>query len=124
MAAAKATEAPPHRLAGGKGTAQLLLNASTSSPSVAMTAVTFEKGSVVPEHAHDASDEALHALAGTFETECAWRKARSGPGDTVLLPAGVPHSATALSAVNALRVYFPAGAAQRFAAGPNVGSKR
>ncbi len=49
-------------------------------------------------HVHHGDDEAWHVLEGTLRFRFADRVVDAGPGDTVFVPAGVPHTYEALNA--------------------------
>lgn len=46
----------------------------------------------LPEHRHAAEAETIHVLAGTFAMRVGGRDVQVGPGETVHVPAGVPHA--------------------------------
>src|SRR5689334_13427140 len=50
-------EAPRHQIAEGKGSATLLLNASTGAKAASMTLLELGPGAGVPEHVHESSAE-------------------------------------------------------------------
>jgi mannose-6-phosphate isomerase-like protein (cupin superfamily) len=60
----------------------------------AVTVVEFVNppGFAPPLHRHQAEDELFYLLAGTAQFRCAGQTFAAGPGDFVLLPAGLPHT--------------------------------
>ena len=112
--------APVHRIAGGKGTARLLLDASTGASAAALTHLTFAAGAEVPEHTHEGSAELLYVEEGLLEMTVGGKPYTAGPGDAVYIPAGARHSARATRAVRAVQVYAGPGPEQRFRQGERV----
>src|SRR6266536_6541550 len=49
-------------------------------------------GFAPPLHRHLAEDELFYAPAGTARLRCDGQELSAGPGDFVLLPAGLPHT--------------------------------
>ncbi len=49
-------------------------------------------GWALPAHTHGEAAETIHVLEGEFETTVAGMVERTGPGQTVHIPAGVVHS--------------------------------
>jgi mannose-6-phosphate isomerase-like protein (cupin superfamily) len=54
-----------------------------------------------PSHIHDDCDELIVLLAGVLEQRVGEETVRLEPGDVLLIPAGVPHSARSVGEVNA-----------------------
>ena len=50
------------------------------------------RGSAPPLHRHTHEDEIFYILDGTAEFRCEGDVFTAGPGDFVLLPAGLPHT--------------------------------
>lgn len=113
-------QAPQHTILSGQGTATLLHNATTGSTRAALTLLTLAAGAEVPEHQHPDSDELLYVLEGSTTVTLGGQTYTLTTGDAVLIPAGVPHRATATTALRALQVYAAPGPEQRFTAGPKV----
>ncbi len=118
-----ASGAPTHRIAEGKGTATLFLNATNGSPEVALTKLVLEAGAKVGEHTHD-SGEWLYVLSGAGEFTVSGEKLSAKEGDAIFIPKGAKHSAGVAAGAKAplvaVQVYAPAGAEQRFTKGPKV----
>jgi uncharacterized cupin superfamily protein len=49
-------------------------------------------GTGVPPHVHPTQDEHIHVKAGVFTLYLDGQWEQAGPGDTVLLPRGLPHA--------------------------------
>src|SRR5438552_614108 len=88
--------APAYALPGGQGMVRLLLNAAQGA-NAALDVLTLVPGGEVRAHAHDSSSEILYIESGTVEMTLAGKPFRAGPGDAVFIPAGVTHSARAVS---------------------------
>jgi len=118
-------EAPRHLIANGKGSATLLLNASTGATAASMTLLELGKGAGVPEHVHESSVEILYIEDGAAEMTVSGQKLRVEKGDAVYIPAGAKHSAQVVSEgpFRAVQVYAGPGPEQRFTQGPRVDKK-
>jgi quercetin dioxygenase-like cupin family protein len=118
-------EAPRHLIANGKGSATLLLNASTGATAASMTLLELGKGAGVPEHLHESSAEILYIEDGAAEMTVSGQKLRVEKGDAVYIPAGAKHSAQVVSEgpFRAVQVYAGPGPEQRFTQGPRVDKK-
>lgn len=118
-------EAPRYLIANGKGSATLLLNASTGASAASVTLLELGKGAAVPEHVHETSAEILYVEEGTAEMTLNGQKLRAERGDAIYIPAGAKHSATVVSEgpFRAVQVYAGPGPEQRFTQGPRVDKK-
>jgi quercetin dioxygenase-like cupin family protein len=118
-------DAPRHLIANGKGTATLLLNASTGATAASMTLLELNTGAAVPEHVHESSAEILYIEQGAAEMTLNGQKLRVGQGDAVYIPAGAKHSAQVVSEepFRAVQIYAGPGPEQRFTQGPRVDKK-
>jgi quercetin dioxygenase-like cupin family protein len=86
----------------GEGTSQRLwfLDAVVSFPivhsdgkdGISMFEAAAPHGFAPPPHLHRAEDEAFYVLEGEFRWQVGDAEFRLGAGETVLAPAGVPHS--------------------------------
>ena len=66
------------------------------------------RGSGPPQvHVHHEDDEAWHVLEGTLKFRLADRDLEAGPGTTVFVPAGVPHTYQAVEGTRYLIVLTP-----------------
>jgi mannose-6-phosphate isomerase-like protein (cupin superfamily) len=63
-----------------------------------------------PYHLHSSAENVYHVLEGRVRIRIDGVDHDAGPGDTVFIPPGVPHSATNIGAVDArlLEIYAPA----------------
>jgi quercetin dioxygenase-like cupin family protein len=114
-----ANEAPTYVIAGGKGQATLLLNATQGAPAAVDTLV-LAPGAEVPPHKHDASAEILVITEGRTRVTIAGTAYEAGPGDAVFIPAGAEHAAVVLGTLAPLRavqIYVGPGPEQRFTTG-------
>jgi len=121
-----AREAPRHLIANGKGSATLLLNASTGATAASMTLLELGKGATVPEHVHETSAEILYIEEGAVEMTLNGQKMRAERGDALYIPAGAKHSAQVVSEgpMRAVQVYAGPGPEQRFAQGPRMDKEK
>jgi putative monooxygenase len=118
-------EAPRHLIANGKGSATLLLNASTGATAASLTLLELGKGASVPEHVHETSAEILYIEDGAAEMTVDGQTLRVEKGDAVYIPAGAKHSAQVVSErpLKAVQVYAGPGPEQRFTQGPRADTK-
>ncbi|MBR0674126.1 cupin domain-containing protein [Roseomonas soli] len=70
----------------------ILLTAAESGGSVGVFKDTVPPGEGPPLHLHQREDEVFHILEGRFRLWCGDRRWDVGPGETALLPRGVPHT--------------------------------
>ena len=72
--------------------------------------VTIRKGFSNPPHSHATCEEVLHLLRGRLEHVVGDQMVVLGPGDTLVIPAGVIHSARSVGDDDAqMIVAYPAG---------------
>jgi quercetin dioxygenase-like cupin family protein len=118
-------EAPRHLISQGKGSATLLLNASTGATAASMTLLELGKGATVPEHVHETSAELVYIQEGAVEMTLNGQKLRAERGDALYIPAGAKHSVLVVSEglFRAVQVYAGPGPEQRFTQGPRVDAK-
>jgi quercetin dioxygenase-like cupin family protein len=112
--------APTFRIAAGRGTATLLLDAAQGASEASMTRLSFQDGAQVPPHVHDASAELLYVLEGRVEMVVAGEAVVAQKGDAIRIPAGVEHSARVVGGLEAVQVYVGPGPEQRFTQGERV----
>ncbi|HEY6798666.1 MAG TPA: cupin domain-containing protein [Kineosporiaceae bacterium] len=67
---------------------------------------TIEAGAEVPLHEHP-HEQVVNLLQGSFEMRVADEVYVMAPGDTVVVPGGVPHAARARTDVRCLDVFLP-----------------
>ncbi len=110
------SEVAAHPIAGGKGTASILFDATNGSPEAALTLLVLQPGAAVPEHVHETSAELLYVLEGEAEMTLGGEAFRLVPNTAVRIPANAKQAAKAVSdrPFRALQVYAPAGPEQRF----------
>jgi putative monooxygenase len=123
QAVMKGQDAPTYAIAGGKGSAQLLLNASTGSKEAALSVLVLAPGVEVPAHRHEGAAEMLYVEEGAVEMTIGGVKHTAVAGDAIYVPPGVEHSArvtTKLTPLRAVQVYVGPGPEQRFASGERV----
>jgi quercetin dioxygenase-like cupin family protein len=101
----------PYFVASGSGSHHRLFPGveirTTSGQEMMLSLVTFEAGSVVPEHSHPHEQMGL-MISGRLEFTVGGLTRILGPGDMWRIPGGVPHKVVAVegSAV-ALDVFHP-----------------
>ncbi|MBU8899812.1 cupin domain-containing protein [Corallococcus sp. M34] len=112
---------PRYTIAGGRGHATLMLNASTGATAASMSVLELDAGGEVPEHVHATSAELLYVQAGAADMTVNGQGMRVSAGDAVYIPAGAKHSARVVTpgpAFRAVQVYAGPGPEQRFTQGP------
>lgn len=115
--------APRYVIAGGKGSATLLLHKANGAPEAALSVLVLAPGAVVPEHVHQDSVEILYVETGTVRMVVGGQTLTAGPGDAIRIPAGVRHSAQVTSRfepLHTVQVYVGPGPEQRFATGEKM----
>ncbi len=112
--------APAYRILAAKGTAELLLNATTGSPEAALDLLTLDDGAEATPHVHADSVEILYILEGRVEMVIGGVPWVAQKGDAVRIEKGVEHSARVIGSLKAVQVYVVAGPEQRFTAGERV----
>jgi quercetin dioxygenase-like cupin family protein len=70
--------------------------------------ITFGPGQRLPEHTHD-REEVFHVLEGALITSLDGEETAVGPGDTVVIPAGVRHTSFTDASTATLLTIMPAG---------------
>jgi quercetin dioxygenase-like cupin family protein len=63
--------------------------------------VTIKKGQSNPRHSHSNCEEVLYLLEGRLEHSMGDAKVVLGPGDTLVVKAGVPHDAVSIGETDA-----------------------
>jgi putative monooxygenase len=114
---------PKYLIAAGKGSAQLLLNATNGSKEAALSLLTLAPGAEVAEHVHEASAELLYIERGAVQMTIDGRSFEARRGDAVYIPPNVKHSVKVTSRllpVEAVQIYVGPGPEQRFAKGPRL----
>ncbi|MFF8653233.1 cupin domain-containing protein [Streptomyces huasconensis] len=66
----------------------------------------FQANAHVPEHTHEA-EQIVHCVEGIFEVHVAEEIVVLQAGDTVVIPAEVPHAARALTDARGIDVFHP-----------------
>jgi len=81
------------------------------TPSSLLLDAEFGPDSFVPTHIHETQDEILYILEGEMDFDMEGGTIKAGPGTTVTLPKGIPHSLHNRSGklVKALVVVSPTG---------------
>lgn len=116
-------EAPAFRIAQGRGTAVLLLNADTGARAASLGVLELQAGTAMPEHTHPESVELLYVEQGEAEMVVEGRTLPVKAGDAVYIPAGLPHAARIPEGAppfRAVQVYVGPGPEQRFRQGVPV----
>jgi len=113
-------DAAPHEIAGGHGEARLLLDPATPSGSSLAYLGTLrgDEHLVVPEHVHAGAAELLLLVGGRGEMTIAGTVVPVSAGMAIHVPPDTPHSFRATRAIDAIQVYAPAGAEDRFRQAP------
>lgn len=112
--------APAYKILANKGSAELLLNASTGSPEAALDLLTLQDGAEAAPHVHADSVEILYILEGRVEMLIGGKPWVAEKGDAVRIEKGVEHSAKVVGSLKAVQVYVVAGPEQRFTTGERI----
>ena len=113
------SDVPVHVLGGGDGHAQVMLHRVLGLSSAAMSYISGKAKFRVKPQVHTDSDELLYILKGGGALSLGERKLTLQPEMAVWIPKGVEHSFVAgPEGVEALQVYSPGGAEQRFLKAP------
>lgn len=75
------------------GTLTWLASGPLTGSALTLGRVIIHPGKSNPRHAHDNCEEVLYLLAGHLRHSFGDRAVDMGPGDTLVVPAGVPHNA-------------------------------
>lgn len=70
--------------------------------------ITFGPGQRLPEHTHD-GEEVFHVLEGALITSLDGEETAVGPGDTVVIPAGVRYTSFTDASTATLLTIMPTG---------------
>lgn len=92
-----AADTESDRIQEGWGSLRLLADKDTlNSDKLTLARVIIERGHSNPRHSHPDCYELLHLLRGRLEYVIAEDHVILEPGDTIAIPAGVPHYGIAL----------------------------
>jgi quercetin dioxygenase-like cupin family protein len=116
-----AADVKSYPIAGGKGTARLLLDGTGSK--IAVDELEAEADVVIPTHKHASEDEELFMLAGKSVTTVGKETFETAPGDALRIAANAPHSVKVVEPIKSIQVYAPAGPEQRFKGGSDADEK-
>jgi quercetin dioxygenase-like cupin family protein len=90
----RAAEAEEKRIAEGWGSLNWLASAQIgNAEGVTVGRVTIRKGQANPRHSHSTCEEVLYLLSGRLEHWIGDASVTLEPGDTLTVPAHVPHYA-------------------------------
>ncbi len=93
----RAAEAAARRITEDWGSLIWLANRKIgNAEGLTLGRVIIKKGCSNPRHSHPNCEEALYLLSGRLEHTLGDEKVILGPGDTIVLNAGVPHNATSI----------------------------
>lgn len=112
-----------YAIAQGKGSAELLLNATTGAKEAALNVLRLGPGAQVPEHVHETSAELLYVLRGQVRMSIAGSTLTARAGDAIYIPPNTKHSAQVpvdVETLEAVQVYVGPGPEQRFTQGPKL----
>jgi quercetin dioxygenase-like cupin family protein len=105
-------DAKSYKLAGGKGTAKLLLDGSGAK--LAVDLIEADAGAMIPTHKHQTQDEELFFIEGRTTTTVGKTAYETAPGDALRIAANAPHAMKVTEPVKAIQIYAPGGPEQRF----------
>ncbi len=91
---------------------KILLTADDTAGGFSMFSDVFQKGSLVPLHAHNWHDEAFYVVSGRFEVVLGNKDKKEivGPGTAIFVPRGTPHGFESLDDnCKFLVMYTPGG---------------
>jgi len=95
---------------------QNLVNAGQTGNSISIFEEVTAPGFGPPLHSHLAQLEIFHVIKGRHKFRLAEQEIEAGPGDCVLVPAGVPHTFKNIDSEDGLLHFelLPAGSAEAF----------
>ncbi|MFO7717144.1 MAG: cupin domain-containing protein [Desulfohalobium sp.] len=94
---AAADTAPTHEVPAGSKTSMQVLISSEYAPHFAMRRFRIEPGGFMPLHTNTVEHE-QYVLQGEAEIRFNETTKHVGPGDVLLIPAGLPHAYTCIGA--------------------------
>jgi quercetin dioxygenase-like cupin family protein len=112
----------PLAIAGGKGTARILLDRGLSSDAAAaVTRLEFAAGAAVPPHQHEGAWELLYVVRGAGTLLAGDARLELKAEQAVAIPPGLKHAFTVTSpdGFEAVQLYAPPGPEQRFKVVPS-----
>jgi len=89
------TDAEPFITADGSTIRSLLDRTTAPVRQQSLAEATIAAGTATARHYHRAAEEIYYLLAGCGEMEIDGQRARVGPGDAILIPAGAWHQISA-----------------------------
>jgi quercetin dioxygenase-like cupin family protein len=99
----------------GPDLCRVLLSGRHTGQALCVLAWHSQGGGGPPLHQHDDQDEVFMVDEGDYAFQVGEARHRLGPGDTIFVPRGVPHSFVALGGSGRLRyLYTPAGRMEDF----------
>lgn len=107
-------EAPALDVAPGISARILIDRESVGSGEAALSVLELQAGAAVAPHVHTGAAELLYLEDGAGELVISSYRERVSKGDTVYIPAGVPHTFTATEGARLIQIYAPGGPEQRF----------
>jgi quercetin dioxygenase-like cupin family protein len=108
----KGADAKAYKIAGGKGSAKLLLDGTGAK--LAVDEIDAEEGTTISAHKHQTQDEELFFLSGRSTTTVGKQTFDTAAGDALRIPANQTHSLKVTEPLKALQIYAPGGPEQRF----------
>ena len=113
-------ETPPHVIAEGHGEARLLLDPQTPAGSTLATLDLLHGDATfsVPEHVHAGAAELLLLVSGRGVMTIAGEAIPVSAGMAIYIPPDTPHSYRGEREMEAIQVYAPPGAEERFRSAP------
>lgn len=78
----------------------------TDGEKMMLVEVTLDAGAVVPMHTHP-HEQTGYVARGKMRFEIGGETTELGPGDSWMIPGGVPHEATAIEACVVLDIFSP-----------------
>jgi quercetin dioxygenase-like cupin family protein len=105
-------DAKSYKIAGGKGTAKLLLDGTGAK--LAVDELEAEEGTAIAAHKHQTQDEELFFVSGRTTTTVGKQAYETAAGDALRIPSNTMHTLKVVEPVRAIQIYAPGGPEQRF----------
>ncbi len=76
----------------GDGLFEFLIPSEATAGTLSVFLATLPKGFSPPRHIHTREDEVFHVLDGEVSFDLDGRRTQAGPGTSVFMPRGIPHT--------------------------------
>jgi mannose-6-phosphate isomerase-like protein (cupin superfamily) len=107
-----AADAKDYKIAGGKGSAKLLLDGTGAK--LAVDLIEADAGAAIPSHKHAREEEDLFFVSGRSTTTVGKASFETAPGDAMRIAPNAAHAMKVTEPLKAIQIYAPGGPEQRF----------